>query len=61
MDKETALFTVIGELHFKLRLIEDQLEDAKAEIAQLKASRLNEELDIEETQIISPRDIERAE
>jgi hypothetical protein len=56
MDKETALFTVIGELHFKLRLLEDQLEDAKAEI-----NRLNDKLGIETTQIIRPQVEERAE
>lgn len=39
MDKETVLLTIIGELYFKVRILEDKLEDKEAEISELQAER----------------------
>lgn len=36
MDKETVLLTIIGELYFKVRILEDKLEEKEEEISRHK-------------------------
>lgn len=42
MDKETVLLTIIGELYFKVRILEDKLEEKEEEISAMEAATSTE-------------------